>query len=56
MIVYEDHCCCCDTRCLGRYCERRNVPVHYCDGCGALIKSDSDEEYELCADCREEGE
>lgn len=53
---YEDHCCdCADGRCLGRACPYKNVPVYYCDFCGAEI----DERYvvdgeDYCEDCLKE--
>lgn len=57
MLRYEDRCCNCATEgypCMGRSCPNRDVPVYYCDKCGAEL--DPDDMYEancedLCADC-----
>lgn len=52
MIVFENHCCDCAVPgypCLGSACPLRNVPVHYCDKCGAEIR-----EGDLCEECEED--
>lgn len=43
MIAYEDYCIGCpkEMGCLGAACPMKNVPVTYCDTCGA------DAEYEV---------
>lgn len=51
-VRYEDQCCDCGLPCLGDSCKNRNVPIWYCDKCGA---EDEDlyeyEGQELCLDC-----
>lgn len=58
MVKYENLCCDCATdgyRCLGKYCPRQNVEIHYCDHCGDELDEiyDVDGE-ELCDYCLKE--
>lgn len=57
MIIFRNECCNCATPaypCLGSMCPNRNVPVHKCDECGAVIEDAfGDLEFELCERCKD---
>lgn len=58
MIQIENHCIGCAVPsypCMGKYCPRRNVEVHYCDRCEEELEEiflvDGEE---LCEECLKE--
>lgn len=55
MIRIENHCCDCAVPgypCLGKYCERQHVEVHYCDRCGEEIPGGEIHEVDGIEYCR----
>ena len=56
MVEYEDRCVGCppEIGCLGEGCPNRNVPVYYCDECGAKTQLYEYDGQELCIKCIKE--
>lgn len=59
MCKLKDECIGCppELGCAGNACKYKNVPVYFCDLCGAEIEDDvyeDDDGHDLCEDCLKE--
>ena len=50
MVRIENHCVDCQIHCNSSQCNLKNVPVKYCDDCGAAAEY-AIEGYDYCVEC-----